>query len=1140
MTDRHGLEKTPIVPASVETGGGRGAGRSSEHLNRFGLTTRGRARRVALARWLLLTVSLTLFGFATAPPPGCDLAAVNQALIDGEYTTAESCSRALVNDQGAAPNRQAAIDHLVRTLLAIGRGSSPEALAWAERGLALTADQPDSAVVLLARRSYGRILVELQRSQEALTVFEELLAARRAAGEPALVVESLADSADALSRAARGEEALQYIAEALALIGHQSHDELDLARLEEIQALAYRVEGNSKSARDSLERALERRRRLAPDHPETASTYSEMGELLSLEGRLLEARDTFRQVVEMLERRLGPNTPRLARALGRAAGTEAILGDLATAIALHERGLEIAMKELGPESPETGARLNDFANARLFAADFAGARKLYLAALGQANRQPEPERSLNAATMHYNLAEVALGELDYDSALKESQRALELWMATLGPDHPFVALAREGLAEVHDRRGDHDAARAQLSSALKIRRTGLGDEHPGTATVARRLGELARDRGDVAAAAAATAVAHRTLRLTTAVSPAEASRILALDAWVQLATASDPSAALANALAAEELSRDYLRQAVRYLAEPSALRLAQSRPPALDIALSILASQPLDDSRRRQVFEAVIRSRALVLGTIAARAHATATMSAHGDLREDLDNSSRRLANLLYQGPAGSLEVFALSIEAARRERDDAERELALASADFRRQVAVEDVGFAAVSAGLPPGTTLLSLVRYQHFTRDSPSAPPIPSYLAFVTYAASSAPIVIPLGTAAELDESIGEWREVARNVGGAVAFGREAELAYRRGAAALERSLWRPLTRHLKAGRVFVVGDGMTHVVSLAVLPTEPDGYLLEAGWEFHHLSAERDLLRYAELPLSSSGLLAIGAPAFAASPHEVAAVAATSLVDESLDSPDLTKKVAAFAGSHPRAAGRSIRSDCETFSRLAFEALPDSGVEVNGVANVWRQHGTGAAHVFTGASASATLFAAHARNKRVVHLATHGFFLAEDCSDSSRGTDSKRSTMENPMLLAGLALAGANRREAAGVDGDDGILTAEEISRLDLGTVEWVVLSACDTGRGHIQNGEGVLGLRHAFEVAGARSILTSLWAIDDEYAREWMAGLYAARLERRLDTVSAARSASLEVLGHLRRRGAAHPALWGAFISTGDWR
>ncbi len=130
------------------------------------------------------------------------------------------------------------------------------------------------------------------------------------------------------------------------------------------------------------------------------------------------------------------------------------------------------------------------------------------------------------------------------------------------------------------------------------------------------------------------------------------------------------------------------------------------------------------------------------------------------------------------------------------------------------------------------------------------------------------------------------------------------------------------------------------------------------------------------------------------------------------------------------------------------------------------------------------------------------------------------------ENPLLLSGLALAGANRRQTAAPDEDDGILTAEEVASLDLGGVEWAVLSACNTGLGQIKTGEGVFGLRRAFQVAGARTVIMSLWSVEDEATRLWMRALYQGRFQKRLTTADAMHEASIAVLQEQKGKGTEH--------------
>jgi CHAT domain-containing protein len=145
------------------------------------------------------------------------------------------------------------------------------------------------------------------------------------------------------------------------------------------------------------------------------------------------------------------------------------------------------------------------------------------------------------------------------------------------------------------------------------------------------------------------------------------------------------------------------------------------------------------------------------------------------------------------------------------------------------------------------------------------------------------------------------------------------------------------------------------------------------------------------------------------------------------------------------------------------------------------------------------------------------------------------------ENPLLRSGLALAGANVRASSHGGAEDGILTADEIARLDLSRTRWAILSACETARGDVQASEGVLGLTRGLEIAGVGTVVMSLWPLDDRAGRDWIRALYAARLAGRLDVAGSMRAADLAVLRERRERGeSVHPFYWGSFVAVGDWR
>jgi CHAT domain-containing protein len=157
-------------------------------------------------------------------------------------------------------------------------------------------------------------------------------------------------------------------------------------------------------------------------------------------------------------------------------------------------------------------------------------------------------------------------------------------------------------------------------------------------------------------------------------------------------------------------------------------------------------------------------------------------------------------------------------------------------------------------------------------------------------------------------------------------------------------------------------------------------------------------------------------------------------------------------------------------------------------------------------------------------ILHIATHAFFVRAP-------GDAARAPVQNPLLRSGLALSGANR---AG-DRDAGILTALEAANLNLWGTKLVTLSACDTGIGEVRSGEGVYGLRRAFVLAGAETLVMSLWPVSDSATRELMSGYYR-RLREGAGRGDALRQTELAMRARPGRR---HPFYWASFIQAGEW-
>ncbi len=183
---------------------------------------------------------------------------------------------------------------------------------------------------------------------------------------------------------------------------------------------------------------------------------------------------------------------------------------------------------------------------------------------------------------------------------------------------------------------------------------------------------------------------------------------------------------------------------------------------------------------------------------------------------------------------------------------------------------------------------------------------------------------------------------------------------------------------------------------------------------------------------------------------------------------------------------------------------------------------RRGQGAAIERTGDAANESALKENSSGRKVVHVAAHAFYLGNGCRTSAAS-----AAGENPLLLSGFALAGAKRRQAGATLGEDGVITAGEIAAMDLNGVQWAVLSGCETGVGKPLPGEGVFGLRRAFQMAGARTVIMSLWPVDDQVTRTWMTALYREHLTKGKGTAESVRAASVSALAKRRAARLGHP-------------
>jgi CHAT domain-containing protein/tetratricopeptide (TPR) repeat protein len=981
-------------------------------------------------------------------------------------------------------------------VVVIASGLWPDQGGASSSGLEKVRELNDAGRYSRAESAGRKLLAEAELSSsetiEIAHILDELaVSLRRGSG---------VQSGDALAVCERSLEIKRW------LTGEQSLDfALSLHNLGTLQA--YR--GDFGRARTALEKArILRERQLGLDHADVASTLIPLSHVLRQEGDVAAARSLLDRAVSILEK--SSNEPELVRALLTRGYSEYDSGDYAEAVSTWERALDTATRTLPKDHPDLGVCHQNLGALYTETGDYEQARKHCGMSLKIRKKALAPGHPLIAGSLE------AIGYLDelrtdYPSARKSYAQAVRIQEHVLGTSHPQTARLWTRLAGTELRSGNHRGALDLLQRALAVQESTLGPMHPDLAWTWDGLAavEEANGRYDVALRDYEKA---REIRIHAyGANHPDVSISMVLLSRTYSGLGNRPSA-LEAALESARINLENLAVATQVLAERHALAYASIQSSGHDLALALVSTGPVPaDSEIVRVWSAWIQGRNVVLDEMVRRQRflGASTDSSLGEIGSRLGESRRRLSQLLVRGLEGDdVQAYGAKVESLRTVVERLERQIGSWKGGVSRG-SPAGVDYKAVVGSIPPGSALVAYSWYGPASKRR--------YAAFVQRS-GAAPKLVRLGDARTIEDRITSWLRLASAAEGG-SDPKSLETSCRKAGNRLRAAIWDPIEVHVRnVARVFVVPDGALHRVNLAALP-DGAGYVVETGPLIHYLPAERDLLEEHQSP-KGKGLLAVGGPDFDAG----------------------------RPSQGPASARRGGERECMDLSQHPFEPLPGTLKEVKDIAALWSDSSN--VTVRTGLQASELSVRREGPGRRVVHLATHGFFLDGECVAERAGGRGIAATVPASQkavvsvgsrlagTLSGLALSGANNRSSVGTD--DGILTAEEIASLNLVSVEWVVLSACDTGLGRPQAGEGILGMRRAFQIAGARTVIMSLWAVDDEATRSWMTELYRARLKKRLGTAEAVRDASLHVLRERRAQArSVLPFYWAGFVASGQW-
>lgn len=303
-----------------------------------------------------------------------------------------------------------------------------------------------------------------------------------------------------------------------------------------------------------------------------------------------------------------------------------------------------------------------------------------------------------------------------------------------------------------------------------------------------------------------------------------------------------------------------------------------------------------------------------------------------------------------------------------------------------------------------------------------------------------------------------------------------------------------WGPIQDKLSGiEKVYFAGDGVFHKININTLyDPKTEKYVIDE-LDIRLVTSTRDILKETtELP-KRGNIFLIGSPSFELNNEGTAA-------------------------STPSQSSDSYLIDTRAFANItSLEPLPGTFSEVKSIESIFN-NSKWEAEVLLGDEALEERIKT-IESPTVLHIATHGYF-------------EESKPKENPLLYSGLLLAGASSNYTQQItEGEDGILTAYEAMHLDLSNTHMVVLSACETGMGRVENGDGVYGLQRAFLIAGTQSVIMSMWKVNDQTTMELMRDFYE-KLAVAKDKHLAFRAAQLDL-----KEKHPNPKYWGAFNIAG---
>ncbi len=668
----------------------------------------------------------------------------------------------------------------------------------------------------------------------------------------------------------------------------------------------------------------------------------------------------------------------------------------------------------------------------------------------------------------------------FGKSVELMEEALRVCGKIWGPDYPLVGVLRYSIAYKYIVAGDFDKAIALDKSALEIIRKSLNPWSPNASMCELMLGRL-------------------------------------------LAVSGDFKESCRYYREYLESSRIFARYIFSNATDQYKMEWSQYRP-FIEGSLITMALQSKDDSLIQASSEMTLRGKAVVIDAMMAERE-IAVCSGDKEIYEELKRHSdigTQIGRIFLSslGKSSLLRKGDDSLEILFEEQSRLEKDLGRRCAEFQEKLAARDFKLADISRAIPEGTLLIEYLSYNPYNFKAvgfDSANPDSDRYAAITLDHNGQTAIYDLGSLLEINHLIDSDLTMIDSASADI-FSSKIAVSERKIngiSSRLYNLLLGPILKKAVGTKdLYISPDGVLNLYPFECLILPDNRYAIEE-YRISYLASGRDLVRQQRTVVQPQGVVIVADPDFDN----------TSIPNDSIPGKPTPRS------NWPESPFRGV-NNCLNYR---FGNLPSTREEALAVAATFKSVGRKDISEYYGRNASKETLRNLSGPPEVLHIATHGYYCNPEDSQGN-------NTIWNPLLWSGLALAGANKAmaydSAEKKPADNGIMTALELSGLNLLGTNLAVMSACETGVGMPVNGEGVFGLRRALQHAGVRTIVMSMWKVPDKETSVLMQKFYSGWLGGK-SKIDALRDAELELLKVARAKyGSGHPLLWAGFIMAGN--